>query len=94
MPKLRLTEEQRRERALMLVIARARLDNGLKDEEEAADFLGVPHTSWYRQIKDPYHYWGLAKAAEKLRRLEVTDRELCEIFGVPYHGQGRAETCA
>ena len=94
MPKLRLTDQQQREKALKRVIARVRVDNDLDEEEAAAACLGVPHTSWYRQIKDPYHFWGFDKAAAKLRRLEVTDRELCEIFGVPYAPDRREQSCA
>ena len=90
MPKLRLTEQQRREKALQRAIARARVDLDLPLDGDLCVHLNIPTSTFARAKREPYKGFGFAKAAHLARELEFTDRELCEICGVPYHGGGGA----
>lgn len=90
MPKLRLTEQQRREKALQRAIARARVDLDLPLDGDLCVYLKIPTSTFSRVKREPYRGFGFEKAAHLARELEFTDRELCEICGVPYHGGGAA----
>lgn len=90
MPKLRLTEQQRREKALQRAIARARVDLDLLLDGDLCVYLHIPTSTYSRVKREPYRGFGFEKAGHLARELEFTDRELCEICGVPYHGGGVA----
>lgn len=94
MPKLRLTDQQQREKALKLAIARGMVELGLDSDQAVIDYTGIKHTTYYRKIKEPYQGFGFAEAAELARKLRFTDRELCAIFGVPYAPDRRDLVCA
>lgn len=93
MPKLRLTERQQREKALALAMARARVDLGLDGHPDVIAYTGIPPSTYYRKMEEPYEGFGFEEAADFARKMEFTGRELCAIFGIPY-GAGRDESCA
>lgn len=84
MPKLRLTEQQQRERALQTAIARAAAAQGFKLEKEIAGLLGMspPNYSYYK--KSGFQSMSLETFARLVRGLGITGQELCACFGVPY----------
>lgn len=84
MPKLRLTEQQRREKALQRAIARARVDLDLPQDSDLCDYLNIPRSTYTRYKREPYHGFGFDQAAHLARALGFTGRELCEICGIPY----------
>lgn len=88
MPKLRLTEQQRREKALERAMARARVDLGLHKDMDVCAYLQIPRSTFSRFQAAPYK--SFERVAHLVRRMEFTDRELCEIFGVPYHAGGES----
>ena len=94
MPKLRLTEQQQREKALERAMARARVDMGLRKDVEVCDYLQIPKSTFSRYQQDPYKGFGLEAVAQLIRRMGFTTEEVCEIFGLPYDPARREQSCA
>lgn len=85
MPKLRMTELEKRQKALYKAIARSRVDLDLPYDQDVADKLGLSHSTYAKRKRDLYSGFGFAEASRLVKGLQVTDKELCEIFGVRYN---------
>lgn len=84
MPKV-ISERQRREKALDVAIAKAKVMLGLPHDIDVADALGMDKGAYSaRKARGLYRGFGFDKAAELAQRLHFTGREVCEIMGVPY----------
>lgn len=88
MPRLRMTEQQQREKALQRAIARARVDMDLPLDQDVADTLGLKRATFSDRKKDLYKGFGFDRASQIARQLRFTGRELCEIIGIPYEVEG------
>lgn len=86
MPKLRATPQELREKAMMAAIGRGRGLNGLWKQKEVAEFVGLTEYGYSRAKKDNFMGLSLKQFSEMARKLAFTDRELCEIVGIPYQG--------
>lgn len=84
MPRLRLTEQQQREKALQRAIARARVDMDLPLDQDVAQTLGMGQSAFSKRKKEPYRGFGFDQVSQMARKLHFTGKELCEIVGVPY----------
>lgn len=85
MPKLRRTDQERREKALELAIARAKVQMDLPHDADIAAALGMSHGTYScRKSRGLYRSFGLDKVSQLARGLRLTGPELCEIIGVPY----------
>lgn len=84
MPKLRMTDQQRREKALMRALEKAKFENDLKYDIDVANRLGVVPVTYLRRKKKSFQTTPLQDFALMARVLHFTGREVCEIIGVPY----------
>lgn len=87
MPALRMTEQQRREKALLRAIARAKVDMDLPRDGDVALALCISPSTYSNHKSNPYVGFGFDRVARLVRALQFTGEELCEIFGVPYAPQ-------
>lgn len=81
MPKLRMTEEQQREKALRRAMARAQVDLDLPMDQDVADYLGLTRSTYGRRKQEPFSAFGFAQAVKFSRRMGFTAPEVLEIFG-------------
>lgn len=88
MPKLRETEQQKREKALLVAVARSSTELGLSCDKEIAEFLGISAQSYYQYKKKNFQTPGLLLFAKMARRLKMTGQEVCAVVGVPYTNSG------
>lgn len=84
MSKPRLTEQQRRERALMGAIARAATEEGLAYDKDIADAIGLTRTNYVYHKKYGFQSLTLMRFGVIARRLHLTGKEVCVALGVPY----------
>lgn len=85
MPKARMTDEEREERAFYRAYARAKVDLGLDYEQDVAKKLGIKRSTLSKRKPDLYGGFGFRRAKTLVKALQITDRELCEMFGVRYN---------
>lgn len=83
MPKLRMNDQQLREEALKVAMAKGRVRLGLEKDGDLGDYLGIPRATLSRKKQDPYQGFGFAEAAKLARELRFSAEDLCAIFGVP-----------
>jgi len=90
MPKLRMTERQRREKSLELAMARARVELGIPNRACClAEHLGMSPSQYSKRCqRGLYRSFGFEEAAELAQRLHFTGQELCAICGIPYVAEG------
>lgn len=84
MPKLRETEQQKREKALLVAVARSSTELGLYSDKEIAEFLGISPQSYYQYKKKRFQTPGFQLFCKMARTLHMTGREVCAAVGVPY----------
>lgn len=84
MPKLRMTDQQKREKALAKATVRAQVDEELPRDQDVAERLGITPGAYAKRKLNPYRAYGFEEAGNMARKLKFTGRELCEICGVPY----------
>lgn len=84
MPRPRLTDRQQREKALQRAVARARVDLDLPRDQDMAQALGMGQSALSKRKQDLYRGFGFDRASQLARQLHLTDKEVCEIVGVPY----------
>lgn len=89
MPKLRQTDQQRREVALAGAIARGAAYNGLKHDKDVAGSVGVTPASYCRYKANSFRNADFDLFCRLARRLGLTGEEVCRIVGVPYFIEGR-----
>lgn len=80
----RLTEQQKREKALMIAIARSTTELELYHDKDIAEFLGISAQSYHKYKKKKFQTSGLLLFAKMARHLHFTGREVCAAIGVPY----------
>lgn len=91
MPRPRLTDQQRREKALQRAVARARVDLDLPRDQDMARALGMGQSTFSKRKQDLYHGFGFDRASQLARQLHLTGKEVCEILGVPYTQERETE---
>lgn len=83
MPKLRESPKERMDRAFMTALRYGQALRGEKDLD-TAQLMPKSRSTYYCHLRDPDKF-----TREELRILiprYFTDRQLCEAFGVEYHG--------
>lgn len=82
MPKVTLTERQRMDRAFMAALRYGQELRG-EDDADAVRLLQINVRTYKRKLDDPGSF-----SLEAIRRINryFNDRQLCEAFGVEYHG--------
>lgn len=84
MPKLRATPQQLRERAVMKALARSQVDLALPYDKDVASHIGIERRCYCARKQNKFQRTSLEDFANMARRLHFTDREVCEIIGIPY----------
>lgn len=84
MPKLRETDQQKREKALMVAIARGAAEMELDTDKEVAEKLGMKPQNYSKAKKKHFQSPGFVMFCKMARILHFSGRELCTIVGVPY----------
>lgn len=85
MPRLRMTEQQRRERALLGAVGRGKACAGLNTDKAVAEAISVAPCTYSRLKAGAFQGMDLGKFGQLARTLGLTGREVCEAVGVPYH---------
>ncbi len=83
MPRVTLTAAQRQDRALLAALRFGQTMRGEKDIDTAQIFPGCQRT-YYRRIKEPSTF--TVAEVRVLAQRYFNDRQLCEAFGIEYHG--------
>lgn len=78
------TARDKREKALLLAVKRAKLDRHYEYDYEMADFLGLCSQSYSQYKKRAFQNMNFDLFCEMARKLKLTGREVCEAVGVPY----------
>lgn len=84
MPKLRQTDQQRRELALAGAVARGAVYSGLKRDKDVAAALDISAPAYCRYKANSFRNADFSLFCRLARRLELTGEEVCKIVGVPY----------
>lgn len=84
MPRPRLTEQQRRERALAGAIARAAAEEGLELDKDIAKVIGMTDKTYSYYKKKKFQNANLEQFGRLARNLRLTGREVCAAIGIPY----------
>lgn len=84
MPKLRASDQQNRERALMCALARASIDCGLNCDRDVADRLNISPRMFSYRKEQCFQKVSLSEFGRMARVLHLTGKEVCEALGVPY----------
>ena len=85
----RETEQQKREKALMVAIARSTAELELTQDKDIAEFLGISAQSYHQYKKKKFQTPGLMLFSKMARRLHFTGREVCAVIGVPYEDRDK-----
>lgn len=81
MPKLRKTDQQKRESAFWAAIAERAARKGLKTDAEIAATIGMSRSSYTRRKSDPYDRMSLGEAVRMNRALGITPAQCLEYMG-------------
>ena len=84
MPKLRMTDQQRREKALELALARTSTALSLPHDKNVAAYVGMTDRNYSYHKQKRFQAIDLYRFAHMARQLHMTGREVCDILGVPY----------
>lgn len=84
MSKPRLTDQQRRERALKVAIARAAAEEGLELDKDIAKVIGMTDKTYSYYKKKKFQNANLEQFGRLVRNLGLTGREVCAAVGIPY----------
>lgn len=84
MPKLKMTEEQKRENIMRQAIARGKASQGIEYDMQIAESLGISPCCYSSHQAKCFKRMHVDLFFRLLRRLKVTDRELCAMAGIPY----------
>lgn len=90
MPKLRASEQQLRESALMCAVARACAANELSCDKDVADALGITARRYMYRKGQNFQGMPISEFGRMARRLRLTGREVCAALGVPFVEEERA----
>lgn len=83
MPKVTLTAAQRQDRAFLAALRGGQALRGERDTD-TMQYIRIPSSTYYRKVKKPDKF-----SVDDVRRLAqryFNDRQLCEAFGIEYHG--------
>lgn len=84
MPKLRQTEQQRREKALLTTLAKAKIENDLAHDNDVANFLHMDVNTYRYRKRAAFQRTPLEDFARMARMLRFSGRDVCAMLGVPY----------
>lgn len=86
MPKLKpLTAAERQDRELLAALRAGQARKGERDSDTARVFPDKGELTYRRRIKKPQTFT-LQELRFLAARYEFTDFQLCQIFGIEYHG--------
>ena len=83
MPKVTLTAAQRQDRAFLAALRGGQALRGERDRDTMQCVL-MPSSTYYRKVKDPGTF--SVSDVRRLAQRYFNDRQLCEVFGIEYHG--------
>lgn len=87
MPKLKAQiEQEKREKAVMLAVARCQQELEIPYDMQVADLIGIDRSTYGRYKRDKFQRMPKALFDRMARLLGFTDREQCECSGIAYHG--------
>lgn len=84
MPKLRQTDQQRRDAYIAGAVARGTAESGLKWDRAVAECLGIGGPAFCKHKANSFQGMQLGMFSKMARRLGLTGEEVCKIIGVPY----------
>ena len=84
MPKLRMSEQEKQDKALRLAIARGMAGLGITTQATVADMIEVTPTTYSNYKKTNYHAMNIQTLRKLAKKLPFTGREICAIIGVRY----------
>lgn len=84
MPRAPATAQEKREKALILAIARGKADRGLEFDCQVAELIGISRSYYCTLKKEKFQGLDLSQFACLARGLRLTGREVCACLGVPY----------
>ncbi len=85
MPKLRESPTRRMDRAFLAALRYGQAMRG-ETNPDTVKIVTVSTSAFYKKLKDPGTF--SVMDARILAQRYFTDRQLCEAFGVEYHGGG------
>lgn len=80
----RVSEQERREKALMGTIAKHAAEMGLYEGKDIAAFLGMSPQSYGQYRKKKFQTPGFILFCFIARKFQMSGREVCAAVGVPY----------
>lgn len=83
MPKVTLTATQRQDRAFLAALRGGQALRGERDTD-TMQYIRMPSSTYYRKVKEPSTF--SVSDVRRLAQRYFNDRQLCEAFGIEYHG--------
>jgi transcriptional regulator with XRE-family HTH domain len=84
MPKLRMSEQEKQDKALCKAISRGMIDQMVENQRSLAEMIGVTPTTYSNYKKKNYHAISIQTFRKLAKKLHFTGREVCAIIGVRY----------
>ena len=84
MPKLRETDQQKRERFFLAAVERGKTQQGFRYDKDVAEALGMNKDSYSLYKRKAFQNLNFSLFCKMARLLKLTGREVCTIIGVPY----------
>lgn len=76
---MRLTEQQRREKAARVAVARAAAERGLDQDQSIAAFIGLTRQAYYVRKKSSFLSRDMTNFCKMANKLGFTDQEIIRI---------------
>ncbi len=84
MIKAKLAGQAKREKALLVAIARGKAEQGFVYDKDLAAAMGMKASTFCTYKGDNFQNMKLRNFIALARALHMTDREVCDCVGVPY----------
>lgn len=84
MPRPRITEQEKRERALMRAIGAAKGELGLTYDTQVAELLGISKSQYCHLKKDRFQRAPLYLIIRMVAKLGIPGRDVCDFLGAKY----------
>lgn len=80
----RISEQERREKALMGIMAKHAAEMGLHTDKDVAELLGISPESYGQYKRKKFQTPGFLLFCKIVNKLQLDGREICTITGAPY----------